>query len=78
MNEYKSKVLPNVKMERKKKEEKAFKEKVVIEFYKRNPEIFLERELGIKLSWLQKKLLHLFFRGKHHGQRRRNLCGIYI
>lgn len=48
-------------MERKKKEEKAFKEKVVIEFYKRNPEIFLERELGIKLSWLQKKLLHLFF-----------------
>lgn len=53
-------------MERKKKEEKekAFKEKVVIEFYKRNPEIFLERELKIKLSWLQKKLLHLFFRGK--------------
>ncbi len=51
-------------MERKQKEEKekAFKEKLVIEFYKKNPVVFVEKELKVKLSWIQKKLLNWCFR----------------
>ena len=46
----------NKEIERRKKE-------VVISFYRSNPELFFERELGIKLKKYQKLLLKLIVKG---------------
>lgn len=36
---------------------------LVIAYYKRNLDVMLERELGVKTSWLQKFLLKLVQKG---------------
>lgn len=47
----------------KNKEIERRKQEVVISFYRSNPELFFERELGIKLKKYQKLLLKLIVKG---------------
>ena len=47
----------------KNKEIEKRKQEVVISFYRSNPELFFERELGIKLKKYQKLLLKLIEKG---------------
>ena len=41
---------------------KEMMKQYVIAYYKRNPDIFVERELEVKLHWWQKKLLRFIFK----------------
>lgn len=36
--------------------------KIAIGYYKRNPDVFVSRELGVDLYWWQKKLLKFIFK----------------
>ena len=49
----------------KKREEKELKMQtdMLIAFYKNNLDIFVERELGIKLTWFQRKMLKMMQKG---------------
>lgn len=49
----------------KKREEKELKMQtdMLIAFYKNNLDIFAERELGIKLTWFQRKMLKMVQKG---------------
>lgn len=42
--------------------QKELRKQYVIAYYKRNPDIFVERELEVQLYWWQKKLLKFIFR----------------
>lgn len=61
-----SRAKKTIKRRENKKKEDDFKYKLVVEMYKKNPEMFFEQELGVSLYWYQKALLRMvsFFKYK--------------
>ena len=54
-----SRAKKTIKRRENKKKEDDFKYKLVVEMYKREPELLFEREFGVSLYWYQKMLLRL-------------------